>query len=153
MTKFASWLAGMSALMAMPMTTGASAFELDRSLADAMTSMDKPVVADLSEGEAGRVDVFDSSCVDENGKLFVFGHASIEPDPTFPTIGVRRGVGDDVDLTMNADALNDFIVYMGFMPTCDVATAATFRKSPLFSVRYVNGHGRLSALIDTLFRQ
>ncbi len=117
-----------------------------------MTSMDKPVVAGLDEGETGRVDVFDSSCVDSNGRLFVFGHTSTEPDPTFPTIGVRRGDGDDVDLTMSADALNDFIVYMGFMPTCEAATAATFRKAPLFEVRYINGHGRLSALIDTLFR-
>ena len=151
MRQVASWLAGASALFVMPSDT--SAFELDRSLSDAMISMDKPVVAGLPEGEAGRVDVFDSSCVDTNGKLFVFGHASIEPDPNFPTIGVRRGADREVDLTMSADALNDFIVYMAFMPTCEMASAASFRKGPLYAVRYVNGHGRLSALIDTLFRQ
>jgi len=118
-----------------------------------MISMDKPVVAGLPEGETGRIDVFDSSCVDANGRLFVFGHASIEPDPNFPTIGVRRGADRNVDLTMSADALNDFIIYMGFMPTCETASAPTFRRGPLYSVRLVNGHGRLSALIDTLFRQ
>jgi hypothetical protein len=146
--KAASWFAGASAILAVP--TVASAFELDRSLTDAMISMDKPVVAALPEGDSGRVDVFDSTCADSNGRLYVFGHTSTEPDPTFPTIGVRKGVDGSVDLTMNADALNDFVVYMGFMPTCEHASAASFRKGRLHEVRFVNGHGRLSALIDTL---